>query len=191
MNYVKRVAAPTLRPVSLDEAKTHLKVSGTDEDTLITTYLDASIAACENKLQTAIMDTNFVLYQRSFCQHLNLQKNWVNQINSVKYYDENGTQQTIASSNYTLQDFKVPNVLYFNSSYSFPSTDTREFSVEVNFNAGAMAASGVLPNIRAAIFLEVGDRYENRQNEIVGERIAVVMFNSTADKILAEESLWL
>ncbi len=191
MNYVKRVAAPTLRPVSLDEAKTHLKVSGTDEDTLITTYLDASIAACENKLQTAIMDTNFVLYQRSFCQHLNLQKNWVTQINSVKYYDENGTQQTINSSNYTLQDFKVPNVLYFNSNYSFPSTDTREFSVEVNFNAGSMAASGVLPNIRAAIFLEVGDRYENRQNEIVGERIAVVMFNSTADKILAEESLWL
>lgn len=191
MNYVKRTAAPTLRPVSLDEAKTHLKVSGTDEDNLITIYLDAAIAACENKLQTAIMDTNFILYQRSFCQHLDLQKNWVSQINSVKYYDDNGIQQTINSSNYTLQDFKVPNVLYFNESYSFPSTDSREFSVEVDFNAGAMAASGVLPNIKAAVFLEVGDRYENRQNEIVGERVAVVMFNTTAAQMLAEESIWL
>ncbi len=191
MNYVKRTVAPTLRPISLDEAKAHLKISGSDEDTIVGIYLDAAINACENKLQTAIMDSRFTLYSRCFSQHLNLQKNYVSAINSVKYYDSDGVQQTVTPTDYALQDYRVPNVLYFNEAYVSPTTDTREFPVEVSFNAGFMAATGVIPNIRSAVLLEVGDRYENRQNEIVGDRIAVVMFNSTADKMLSEEMLWL
>lgn len=191
MNYVKRTTAPTVRSISLDEAKGHLKVSGTSEDTTIGIYLDAAITACENKLQTAIMDSRFTLYARSFCQHIGLQKKWVSAINSVKYYDVNGTQTTVPNTNYSVQDFKVPNVLYFNDAYTFPNTDQREFPVEVDFNSGALYASGVFPNIRSAIFLEVADRYENRQNEVIGERLTNVMFNNTADKILTEECLWL
>ncbi len=190
MNYVKRTVAPTVRPVSLTEAKTHCHIDGTSEDSLIGIYLDAAITACENKLQNPIMDSRFTLYAKRFDCHMSLQKKFVSTINSVKYYDANGTQQTVDSSNYSLQDFKVPNVLYFRD-YTFPNTDSREFPVEVDFNAGATAATGVLPNIRSAVFLEFGDRYENRQNEVVGERMELVLFNSTAEKILTEECLWL
>lgn len=191
MNYVKRTVAPTLRPVSLEDVKKHLKKTTSSEDDLITIYLDAAIAASENKLQTSIMNSRFTLYAKGFCVHLDLQKKWVSAVNSVKYYDADGNQQTVSASNYTLQDFKVPNVLCFNNSYSFPSTDDREFPVEIDFNAGFTAASGVIANIKDAVFLEATDRYENRQNELVGDRLAVVVFNSTSDKMLAEESLWL
>ena len=191
MNYVKRTTAPTLRPVSLDQAKTHLHVTGTSEDENIGIYLDAAINACENRLQTAIMDSGFTLYARSFCQHISLQKKWVSAINSVKYYDVNGTQTTVSSINYAVQDFKVPNVLYFNDSYTFPNTDLREFPVEVSFQAGFTSASSVFPAIRNAVFLEVADRYENRQNEVIGERLISVMYNTTAEKMLNEESQYL
>ncbi len=191
MNYVKRTVAPTLRPVSVDQLKTHLHVSGTSEDEIIAIYLDAAIAASENKLQTAIMDSRFTLYAKSFCQWTSLQKKYVSAVNSVKYYDSTGTLTTISQVNYSVQDFKVPNVLYFNNDYTFPSTDGREFPVEIDFNAGFLSASGCLPNIRDAVFLEAADRYENRQNELAGDRYEVVMFNSTSEKMLTEECLWL
>ncbi len=191
MNYITRTSAPTLRPVSLDEAKMHVKVSGTDEDTILGIYLDASIAAAENKLQTAIMDSRFSLYSSRFCQRVNLEKKWVNAINSVKYYDPDAVLQTVSPGSYDLQSFKVPNVLYFHNDYSVPNYQDTEFPIVIDFNAGFTSASGVLPNIRDAIFLEFADRYENRQSEVIGERIAAVMFSKTAEKILAEESLWL
>jgi len=191
MNYVKRTVAPTVRPVSVDEAKLHFKVTGTDEDANIAIYLDGAITACENKLQTAIMDSRFTLYARSFAQHLDLQKNYVSAINSVKYYDVDGNLTTVSPVNYSVQDFKVPNVLYFNDSYTFPNTDLREFPVEVSFQAGFTSASSVFPNIRNAVFLEVADRYENRQNEVIGERLISVMYNTTAEKMLNEECQYL
>ncbi len=191
MNFVKRTVVPTLRPVSVAEVKTHLHVTATSEDDNIAIYLDSAIAACENKLQTAIMDSRFALYANCFSSHISLEKNYVSAINTVKYYDTDGTLQTVGSSNYSLQDFKVPNVLYFNDDYVFPNTDTREFPVEVNFNAGFLSATGVIPNIRTAVFLEAGDRYENRQNEVIGDRLVAVMFNSTAEKLLNEECQWL
>ncbi len=194
MNFIKRVSAPSLRPISLEEAAAHAHVSyplSGDDAITIPIYLDAAIVACENILQTAIMDTRFELYSKRLCQKINLEKRWVSAINSVKYYDADEAQQTIDASNYTLQDFRDPNFLYFKNSYSFPTLFDTEFPVVVNYNAGATAASGVQGNIRDAVLLEFLDRNENRQTEVIGERIAAVMFSKTAEKILSPESLWL
>lgn len=191
MNHVKRVAAPTYDRALFDVCKQHVKVTANDEDALIGLYLDGVIASCENKLQTAILNTQFELYAHGFCTNMSLQKKWVSAINSVKYYDDDGVLTTIGSSNYSLQDFKEPNVLSFNVDYDFPDTDDREYPVIVNFNAGFTAASSIIPNVRNAIFLEFADRYENRQNEVIADRVQVVQFNNNAEKLLSEEALWI
>lgn len=191
MNHVKRVAAPTYDRALLDVAKQHVRVTTNDEDALLGLYLDGVIASCENRLQTAILNTQFELHANFFTTNIDLQKKWVSAINSVKYYDADGVLTTVSSANYSLQDFKEPNVLSFNVDYDFPETDDREFPVVVNFNAGFTAASSILPNVRNAIFLELADRYENRQNEVVADRVQVVMFNNNADRLLAEECLYL
>jgi uncharacterized phiE125 gp8 family phage protein len=190
MNYVERIAAPTLRPVSLDEAKEHLRITGSVEDTVLAIYLDSAIAACENKLQTAIMSSRFKLYATSFNTWLSLQKKFVNEIVSVSYYDTEGDLQTVASPNYDVQTFRSPNVLYFNDDvFDQPSTDGREFPVEVIFNAGATAASGVIPTIRNAVLIECADRFEHRHDQVIGTSVGMV--NKTAEMLLAEEAIWL
>lgn len=191
MNHVKRVSSTSYASDLLSLAKDHIKVSGSTEDTLLNLYLDGVIASCENKLQTAILNTQFELYAHGFATNMSLQKKWVSAINSVKYYDEDGVLTTIGSSNYSLQDFKEPNVLSFNVDYDFPDTDDREYPVIVNFNAGFTAASSIIPNVRNAIFLEFADRYENRQNEVIADRVQVVQFNNNAEKLLSEEALWI
>lgn len=191
MNHVKRVALPTYDRALLDACKWHAKITSNDEDALLGLYLDSAIAAAENELQTAVLNTQFELHARYFCRDIGLQKKWVSAINSVKYYDEDGVQQTVSASDYSLQDFREPNVLCFSDEFDYPSTDSREFPLVINFNAGFMSASSIIPTVRTAIFLEFADRVENRQNEIIGERVAVVMFNNNAQTMLAQERLWI
>lgn len=190
MNYVERIEAPTLRPVSLADAKEHLRITGTVEDNVLAIYLDSAIAACENKLQYPIMDSGFKLYARLFTTHISLQKKLVSAITSVNYYDNNRDLQTVAAENYQVQTFRSPNVLYFDDDlFDVPDTDSREFPVEITFRAGATAATGVLPTIRNAVLIECADRYEHRHDQVIGTSVA--MMNKTAEMLLAEEAIWL
>jgi len=190
MNYVKRIGSTT-RPISLQIAKDHLKVGDT-EDTLVGIYLDASIRAVENKIQRSLMSSEHELYCKTWEQFLNLQQYPVSSINSIKYYDENGDLQTLATGTYNVQNFKRPAVLEFDSDFDAPDTDDRQFPIVVNFNAGYdVAASGSeeVLFIVSHLLMELGDRYENRQNELAGN--AIFMFNNNSDAALAQEALWL
>ena len=192
MNIVKRITSPTYRPISIDTAKDHLKVSGSAEDALIGIYLDAAIRACENKLQRSIMDSEHELYCKTWQARTNLQQYPVSAINSVKYYDEDGALQTLATGMYRVQNFKRPSVLEFVDDFDAPDLDDREYPIVINFNAGhAISATGTeeVRYISGFILMELGDRYENRQNEIAGTSIA--MFSNNADAALAQEALWL
>lgn len=190
MTYIERITPPTLKPISTALLKEALRIDTTAEDNVLDIYLDSAIAACENKLQTAIMSSTFRLRARGFYQHMSLQKKWVTEISSVRYYDQYGDLQTLASGTYEVQTFRVPNVLYFEDDSVLPTTlfDT-EFPVIIEFKAGFEAATGVPANIRNAVMIEAGDRYEHRQDNVVGTTVAIV--NKTAEMLLMEEALWL
>ena len=52
---LKLVTAASTYPVTLAEAKLHLRVDSTDEDTLITALITAATEMCEQKTGRAIM----------------------------------------------------------------------------------------------------------------------------------------
>lgn len=192
MNIVKRIASPTARPISLALAKDHLKISGSAEDALVTLYLDAAIRAVENKLQRSIMDSEHELYCTAWQHVVSLQQAPVSAINSVKYYDENGDLQTLATGMYRVLNFKRPAELEFDEDFEAPGLYNREYPIVINFNAGhAVSATGTeeVQFISNNILLELTDRYENRQNEAAGTSVA--MFSNNADAALAQEALWL
>ena len=194
MEIVKRVAPSSLLPVDLATVKMHCKLDpdGTSEDVIVGIYLNAAVRACENKLQRSIMTAAHELYAKCWKLRFNLQQYPVTAINSVKYYDVDGALQTIASGMYRVQSFRAPCVLEFDSEFDTPGLHDREFPIVVNFQAGYVAATGtdgVVDIIRDALLMETADRYENRQNEIAGNSIA--MFSNNAESWLAQESLWL
>lgn len=192
MNPVKLITPSTLTPVTLTEAKEHLKVTGSDEDTLIQTYLNAAIKRVENYRQSPVMSSEWELYATHWRTSFNLQKHPVTVINSVKYYDDDNVLQTVDSANYRLQDFRVPCRLEFDSDFTEPSFYDREFPIVVNFQAGfTYAASGNYALIKQVVFLEIGTFNEIRQTELAGMGLANVQMKNASIDLLDSESMWL
>lgn len=193
MNPIKLITPSTLTPVTLTEAKAHLKVTGTDEDALVQSYLSAAIQRVENYRQAPVMDSVWEVYLRQFEPNINLQKHPVSAINSVKYYDDAGGQQTVSSSDYRLLDFRVPCRVEFDNDFTIPTDiDDREYPWVVNFNAGFnYAASAQYSLIKQVIFAELGTYHEIRQNEMAGIGLASVQLKSVSMQLLDGESMWL
>ncbi len=164
-----RTVAPEVAPVSLAEAKTHLRVDFTDDDTLIGALIDAATAHIDG--YTGILARALVTqtWQQDFCDWpgdrvLRLPLAPVASVSSVKYFDSANTEITVAETgNYALlEDARGP-YIKFTSDFAAPALfDERDDRIGVTFVAGYGGAAEVPAAIRAAVLLIVGDLYKNR-----------------------------
>lgn len=143
-------------------------------------------------MQTPVMNSEWELYAKVWDWNINLQKYPVSAINSVKYYDDDNTLQTVTSSNYRLLDFMQPSRIEFDSSvFDEPTTYDREWPIVVNFQAGYLAASGVPANIKHAILFELGTYNEIRQTEMAGMGLANIQMKNVSMELIDSECMWL
>lgn len=196
MNPVRLVTPATDLPVGVSQAKDHLKVTYNDEDALIESYLMAAIRRCEDYRQSNIMSAQYELYARTWpgcnvISVISLQKSPVSAINSVKYYDADNNLQTVSSSLYRLQDFRVPARIEFDSAFTMPDLHDREYPVVINFQAGYIAASSVPPTLKHAILLELGTLHEIRQSETIGNGLTGIQMKEASMNMIDAETLWL
>jgi len=164
-----RTVAPGLAPVSLAEAKAHLRIDFTDDDTLISALIDAATAHVDG--YTGILARALVTqtWQQDFCDWpgdrvLRLPLAPVASVSSVKYFDSANTEITVAETgNYALlEDARGP-YIKFTSDFAAPALfDERDDRIGVTFVAGYGGAAEVPAAIRAAVLLIVGDLYKNR-----------------------------
>jgi len=159
--------APTLTPVSVAEAKTHLRIdsSFTADDTYIETLISVATLAAENYTNLAIMQQSWYLFIDSFPDYFYLLKGSLNdaEVNSINYSDTNNANQTLHASNYFIDGNIKPARIYFAPDATIPSTYDKPNAVSVDFTLGYTAASQVPAPIKQAILLMVGTYYETRQ----------------------------
>jgi len=159
--------APTATPVSVAEAKTHLRIdsSFTADDTYIETLISVATFAAENYMNLWIMQQSWYLDIDSFPDYFNLLRGQNDDltINSITYADTANANQTLAASNYFGDGSMKPARIYFAPDATIPSTYDKPNAVVVDFTAGNRNASEVPAPIRQAILLMVGTYYETRQ----------------------------
>ena len=159
--------APTLTPVSVAEAKTHLRIdsSFTADDTYIGTLIDVATFAAENYTNLWLMEQSWYLELDSFPDYFNLLRgqNRALTINSITYSDADNASQTLAAANYFGDGSIKPARIYFAPDATIPSTYDKPNAVVVDFTVGYGAASQVPAPIKQAILLMVGTYYETRQ----------------------------
>lgn len=156
------VTAPSATPVSLDEARAHCRADSAD-DTMLQIYLDAAVAhvdGAEGVLGRCLVTQTWDYSLDCFPQEIVVPLPTLASVTSVKYYDVDGVEQTISSSNYIVSGQRIVPVEH----YDWPDVQPeRPHPVTVRFVSGCGAAADVPAAIKAAILLLVGDMYANRE----------------------------
>jgi len=165
-----KVITPPTEPVTLAEARLHLRVTDTSEDALITSLITAARIYCEHYTQRAIGSQTLELALDEFPDgSIELPMSPVTAITSVKYIDEAGTEQTISSANYTLDDYSHTHWVIPAVDYVWPTPIDGANVVKVRYVAGAATTPAT---VIAAMKLMVGHFYENRESVVVGPTVA-------------------
>ena len=173
MNLPQLVTAPVKTPVTLAEAKAHLRVDITDDDTLInglinaaTDYLDGYSGILKKALITQTWSITAPCFKSNKI-YLNLDP--VSSVTSIQYYDADNVQQTINAANYALYKDAGGSYIKPTSGNNWPAVYNRDDAVVITFAAGYGADESAVPNnIRQAIFLLIAHWYENREAVVVG-----------------------
>jgi uncharacterized phiE125 gp8 family phage protein len=165
-------SGPSEEPVTLTEAKTHLRVTEPDDDTYIESLITAARQMAESFTGRALVTQTWVLtldrFPGSSAVPIEIPLPELQSISSITYNDSNGDSQTWASSNYTVDIKNKPGRVLPIQTASYPTTQGHINDVTVTFVAGYGSASSVPETIKQAIKIYIGHLYERREETIVG-----------------------
>lgn len=184
---LKLITPATTYPVTLADAKLHCRVDTNADDALITALITAATDMAEQNMRRAIMTQTWELTLDEFPDAFELTRVPVQSITSVKYFDTTGTQQTLSSALYALDNadengfsFVVP---VYNGTW--PTTRDQINAVAVRYVAGYADAASVPEGIKQWIKLMVSTMYENRETEAYSSRaVSTTVQMSFVDRLL-------
>tara|TARA_R100000664_G_scaffold3262_2_gene7536 strand:- start:1240 stop:1833 length:594 start_codon:yes stop_codon:yes gene_type:complete len=172
----KVVTPASSNVIPLSTAKAHLRVTTSDEDTLITSLILASTKMAENYTNSYFINTtvrmNFDTFPSSM---LRLYGGEISSLTNIKYYDASNTLQTLSASKYTVNLDAKPCVAYYGNLAEVPSVYDRTDAVQVNYVAGYGASADDVPTpIKQAILMIIATLYEGRQDFITGTIVSEI-----------------
>ena len=185
MNYGLTVAVePVEEPVTLAEAQLHMRAEETEDDGYITSLISAARRRAEDTMQRAIITQTLTMTLDGFpigfdggsyeTPAINLPRSPVQSVSAIRYIDDAGAQQTLATSRYRVDVTRL--VARITPAYAdyWPTTRPITSAVEVDFIAGYGLRASVPPEIRQAIMIMAGTWYESREDVAYGTFVSSV-----------------
>jgi len=179
-----KVITPPTEPVTLADARLHLRVTDTSEDTLIASLTTAAREYCEHYLQRSIGSQTLELALDEFPEGaIELEHGPCISITSIKYIDTTGVEQTLAGAAYTLDDYSHKSWAVRAYGTEWPDTLEAANVVKVRYVAGSTPSAVI-----AAMKLIIGHLYENREQSIVGVSVTELPLGVKA--LLDTKRIW-
>lgn len=187
------ISEPAEEPLTLPEAKAHLRVDGSDEDTLIGAYLTAARTYYEQAIWRPLVTQTlgYQLHQWPYCDHLALPRPPLQSVTTVAYVDSTGGANTFAASNYNVYANGDVGVIYLKDGSNWPSATLQPGpSITVTYVAGYGDAEDVFELDKQAIRLILGHFYENREDVIAIQGISVAQLPMAVRSIIHLRKAW-
>lgn len=165
----KLITAPVSEPITLAQAKAHLRVTGNAEDELISSLIVAARDLCESETGRALMSQTWELSQDNFCNEMKLGRAPVSSVTSIKYSDANGAEQTLASTEYVLDNASNSmSRVVIAPNKSWPQVYNGINNVRVRYVAGYANADAVPEALKQWMKLQISHWFRNRESVNVG-----------------------
>ena len=136
---IKQITAPAAAPVSLEEAKAHLRVDHTADDVLILAMIDAATADAEHRIGRALVQQTWEQVEDCFGDDIDLPNPPLVSVSSLKYLDTDGVEQTMSASDYSVNSDREPAEIIPAYGTSWPSTRSVPSAVRARYVAGYAA----------------------------------------------------
>ncbi len=155
---------PAAEPVSLAEAKAHLRVSHADDDAYISRLIAAARRTVERATSLRLVTQGWSLFADRWPDGpaLSLQLSPVTAIADIITYGEDDTPATVDPAHYYLDHVSRPARAVLRDGRTPPRGGRPVNSIEVRFTAGFGAASLVPEDLRQAILLTVAHWFDHR-----------------------------
>lgn len=166
-----RVTAPTADPVSVAEAKTHLRVTVSDDDTYIGDLIAraASVIDGPKGIGVCMVSQQWKLTVDRFPPCFNITLGPLISVDAIAYVDGDGAAQTVSASDYRVMN--AGDLVTIEPAYgvSWPNIRNVSGAVTVTFTAGYLdnlssPNVGAVPaTLKGAVLMLVAHWYENRE----------------------------
>lgn len=170
MSLILKTAPAAFRPLTLAEAKAHLRVDHSDEDVVIERMISDARSACEAYLQALIAEATYLYSMDGFPGEIVLPNGPVfsGGIVAITYVDDGGTTRTLDAGNYQASFGQVCRI---RPAYgkTWPSTRPQMDAAVVEYKAGWSDMTLVPSAIRSAVAMMLGHLFENREAALGGE----------------------
>lgn len=144
--------------IPLADMKEFLRVDFTDEDDLITALMDSAVAHCTDYTGKHFTPASTAFFYLERWRPATLAFGPVKTIESVKYYDTSGVQQTLSTSKYYNDSISGRATrIYFHDVPDLEDYNSTPITIECTVGESAT------PNIKHAIRMLVAHWYENRR----------------------------
>ena len=164
---LKLITEPAAEPVTLAEAKSHLRITANDEDALVEVWIKAAREYCEGYQNRAYITQTWELALDSFPSEriMKIPLPPLQSVTSIKYYDPEGTETVFPTDDYEVDAYNQPGRISLGYGKSWPSTTLRPLNgVIIEFKAGYGDTADTIPEkVKQAIKVLIGELYEHRE----------------------------
>ena len=184
---LKLITGPS-ESITTAEAKLHLRVDGSDDDTIIAALITAAREQCEHELGRGIGSQTWQRTLDAFpASGIALGMPPVASISSIQYIDTASALQTISPAAYTLDAASDDEAWALPAEgYEWPDTLDTANAVRVQFVCGLPS---VPSTVRAWMLLRIGTLYQHRAEIAAGLSVSALP-DQFAARLLDRYRVW-
>lgn len=168
------ITGPADEPLSTTEVKEYLRETSASQDRVIDTLIKAARRKVESITNRQLLEATWELWLDAFpCPYIDVPRPPLRSVESIKYLDTNGTEQTWAVADYRVSKPAGPYCARgrITPAYgeSYPTTQQVIDAVKVQFKAGYGTDPDTVPeDLKEAMLLLISHWYENREAIVIG-----------------------
>lgn len=172
---LKLKTAPTELTVTLIEAKAHLNILSTDDDTLIEFLIGVATEQAEEITNRQLMRATYEMTMEILPERFELKKPPLGAVEKIEYIPDGSSSYSLLDPSFYVVDSTVdPAVVVKHRDMSYPAISWMPNAVRVTYSAGYADTASVPKSIKQWILIRIATLYEHREEIVVGMSVTPV-----------------
>jgi uncharacterized phiE125 gp8 family phage protein len=181
------VTEPEEEPITLEQAKAHLRVDFADDDDYINALITVAREITEQRTNRALITQTWEYILDDFPRgdDIKLRKPSLQSVTSVNYTDSSGIEHIMPTTDYVVDKNSKPGRIFLGFAKIWPVAILQPAAaVRIRFVAGYGAASDVPQALKQAMFFLISQFYEQREPVYLTSRLSLVTVPMTFDYLI-------